>query len=83
MKIKTGDKVRVIAGKDAGKEGKVIQTFPILQRVIVDGVNMTVKHIRARGKQKGQRVEYNAPVHLSNVQLIGSAGKVGRVGKKL
>lgn len=82
MKIKTGDKVRVLAGKDAGKEGKVLQTFPQLERVVIEGVNKTVKHLRARGKQKGQKVEYNAPIHLSNVQLIGPSGKVGRIGKK-
>ncbi len=82
MKIKTGDNVRVLAGKDAGKEGKVTQTFPKLQRIVVAGVNVTVKHLKARGTQKGQKVEYNAPIHLSNVQLIGPSGKVGRVGSK-
>lgn len=82
MKIKTGDKVRVMVGKDKGKEGKVTQTFPKLERVVVDGVNSTVKFLRARGKQKGQRVEFNAPIHVSNVQVLSGGGKVGRVGVK-
>lgn len=71
-----------MAGKDKGKEGKVTQTFPKLERVVVDGVNTTVKFLRARGKQKGQRVEFNAPVHASNVQVVSSDGKVGRIGAK-
>ena len=82
MKIKTGDKVRIQAGKDKGKEGKVTQTFPKLERVVVEGVNTTVKFLRANGKQKGQRVEFNAPIHVSNVQVIAADGKVGRIGAK-
>ena len=62
MKIKTGDKVKVIAGKDKGKEGKVIQTFPAMEKVVVEGVNILKKHLRPRKKgDKGQRIELPAP----------------------
>lgn len=81
MKIKTGDNVRVIAGKDNGKTGKVVQVFPTLEKVVVEGVNKAVKHVKKRGNQPGQRTEYNAPIHVSNVRVIGKGGE-GRVGYK-
>ena len=83
MKIKTGDNVRVLSGKDKGKEGKVTQIFPKSSRVIVDGVNKMVKHLRSRGSQAGQRIEFFGPIHASNVQIITKGGKTGRVGYKM
>ncbi len=81
MKIKTGDNVRVIAGKHKGKEGKVLQTFPARSLVVVDGVNQAVKHIKAKGKNAaGQRVTFNAPFQSSRVAVIGEGGLKGRVG---
>jgi large subunit ribosomal protein L24 len=81
MKIKTGDKVRILAGKDKGKEGKVLQVFPKLQRVVVENINMMTKHLRARGSQRGQTIKFPSPLHLSNVRLISpKSGKGGRVG---
>ncbi len=81
MKIKTGDNVRVIAGKHKGKEGKVIQTFPTRELVVIDGVNQAVKHIKAKGKTAaGQRVTFNAPLPASRVAVIGEGGAKGRVG---
>ncbi len=82
MKIKTGDKVRIISGTAKGKEGKVTQVFPLLQRVIVEGANIRTRHLKGRGDKPGQKIEYAAPMHASNVQLIGKDGKVGRVGYK-
>lgn len=82
MKIKTGDKVRVITGAAKGKEGKVTQVFPDLSRLIVEGVNMRTRHLKGRGDKAGQKIEYAAPMHASNVQLIDTTGKVGRVGYK-
>ncbi len=71
LKIKTGDFVKVLAGKDKGKTGKVIQVFPKKQRVVVDGVNMMKKHLRSQQKdQPGQRVELAAPLHISNVKKV-------------
>lgn len=72
MKIKTGQSVKVISGKDKGKTGKIIQVFPKLEKVVVDGVNKAFKHLRARGgqEQKGERIEYFSPIHISNVKLV-------------
>lgn len=81
MKIKTGDMVKVTTGKDKGKTGKVLQVFPIEEKVVIEGVNTSVKHIKARGKTPGQRVEYTAPIDASNVAVIGKDG-TGRVGYK-
>jgi len=76
MKIKKDDNIIVIAGKDKGKKGKVIKAIPTLDKVIVEGINLAKKHIRASGgsdskgnKNKGQIVEIPAPIHVSNVKL--------------
>lgn len=84
MKIKTGDKVRVLAGKDKGKEGTVLQVFPKLSRVVVEGVNMMTKHLKKQGERAGQKIEFPAPLHASNVQVVSpKSGTTGRVGYKL
>jgi large subunit ribosomal protein L24 len=73
MKIKTGDQVKVIAGKDKGKTGKVIQVFPKENRVVVEGANILKKHVRSvKQGQPGQRVEFAAPLHASNVALVAA-----------
>lgn len=81
MKVKTGDNVRINAGKDKGKTGKVTQVFPKLQKVVVENINKTFKHLKKRGDQPGQRIEYSAPIHVSNVQVTSKDG-AGRVGYK-
>lgn len=78
MKIKSGDMVRIMVGKDKGKEGKVVQVFPDLNKVVVEGLNQRVKHLKRRGNQPGQRITYSGPIDASNVQVVGSKG-VGRV----
>ncbi len=82
MKIKTGDNVKVMAGKDRGKTGKVIQVFQKDKKVVVEKVNILVKHIRSRQQgQSGQRIELPAPLSMSNVQVICPAcNKPTRVG---
>lgn len=70
MNIKTGDKVRILSGKDKGKEGKVTQVLPKLGMLVVEGLNKTVRHIKARGKQTGQRVSYDGPIRTDKVTLI-------------
>ncbi|MEK7458776.1 MAG: 50S ribosomal protein L24 [Patescibacteria group bacterium] len=82
MKIKTGDKVRIMVGKDKGKEGKIIQVFPEANRVVVEGLNQHVKHMKKRGTQPGQKVTFSAPLNASNVQMVGSNG-IGRVGYRM
>lgn len=84
MKIKTGDKVRIISGKDKGKEGNVMQVFPKLERIVVEGVNLMTRHLKGRSGQAGQKVQFPSPLHISNVKLISSkSGTAGRVGYKL
>ncbi len=81
MKIKTGDNVRVIAGKDKGKEGRVLQVFPKLERIVVENVNMLTKNLKSRGTQPGQTIKFPSPLHVSNVRLVSvKSGKTGRVG---
>ncbi len=82
MKIRKGDKVIVVSGKDRGKDGKVIRTFPAKNMVVVEGVNIKKKHQRpTKDNQKGQVVEQTSPVHVSNVMLKDpKTNKPTRVG---
>jgi len=71
MVIKTGDKVKVLAGKDKGKEGTVLKSLPKKDRVIVEGINMIKKHNKPSGMSpQGGIEETEAPIHVSNVMLI-------------
>ena len=88
MKIKKGDLVQVITGKDKGKQGKVIAAYPRDERVLVEGVNRVKKHTKAgptaKGSQAGGIVTTEAPIHVSNVQLVcKSCGQPTRVGHML
>ncbi|MGQ0576710.1 MAG: 50S ribosomal protein L24 [Pseudonocardia sp.] len=87
MKVKKGDTVLVIAGKDKGAKGKVIQAYPTQDRVLVEGVNRIKKHTRItqnqRGAQSGGIVTQEASIHVSNVMVIDADGKPARVGRKL
>ncbi|HAH03951.1 MAG: 50S ribosomal protein L24 [Parcubacteria group bacterium GW2011_GWA2_43_17] len=84
MKIKKNDNVKIIAGKDKGKTGKVAQVFPQHNKVVVEGLNVRFKHMRPkRQNEKGQRIEYSAPLDASNVMVIDSkTGKPTRIGHK-
>lgn len=76
MKIKSGQSVQVLTGKDKGKTGQVIQVFPKLDKLVVDGVNKAYKHLKRQqmsGGQKGERVEYFSPIHASNVKVVVEA----------
>ncbi|MGX7824295.1 50S ribosomal protein L24 [Actinokineospora sp. 24-640] len=85
MKIKKGDTVVVISGKDKGAKGKVIQAYPVTNKVLVEGVNRVKKHTRVsqnqRGAQSGGIVTQEAPIHVSNVMLVAD-GQAVRVGYK-
>ena len=90
MRIKKGDKVVVIAGKDKGSIGKVIKAFPKLDRVLVEGVNRVTKHTKptqtASGSQAGGIVHQEAMIHVSNVQLaveVDVDGKKKTVGTRV
>lgn len=83
MKIKKGDNIIVIAGKDKGKTGKVIVSFPKENKVLVEGINVSKKHQRAqKSGAKGQIVDKAMPINVSNV-MINEGGKRARVGKKM
>ena len=85
MKIRKGDTVLIISGKDRKKTGKVSQVFPKDNRITVEGVNIIKKHVRPkRTGEKGQRVEVSHPLDVSNVKLIcPKCKKPTRVGYKL
>src|SRR5215467_1555212 len=89
MKIKKGDEVVVIAGRDRGREGKVILVYPDQQRVLVHGVNIIRKNTKvnfqgARGAKEGGIVTQEAPIHVSNVALVHpDTNKAVRAGYKL
>ena len=71
MKVKVGDTVKIIAGKDKGKEGKVIKTYKKLDKVVVEGLNIVKKHSKPRTNQdKGGIFDVEAPIHVSNVKVI-------------
>ncbi len=71
MTIKKDDNVKILVGKDKGKTGKVVKAFPREDKVIVAGVNKVKRHQKARKEgQKGQMVEMEMPMHVSNVTLV-------------
>lgn len=84
MKIKKGDMVQVISGKDKGAQGKVIEAYPKRDKVLVEGVNRVKKHVansyNERGAESGGIVTQEAPIHVSNVMILDSDGTPTRVG---
>jgi large subunit ribosomal protein L24 len=84
MKVKKGDTVLVLSGKDKGARGRVIAAYPQTQRVLVEGVGRIKKHTRIsttqRGAQQGGIVTQEAPIHVSNVMVVGPDDKPTRVG---
>lgn len=85
MKIKKNDKVKMLAGKDTGKTGKVLKIFPEEGKLTVEGLNLMKKHTRPRKEgEKGQRVEIPRKIDSSNVKLIcPKCGKPCRVGYEI
>ena len=85
MKIKKGDTVLIISGKDRGRKGKVLKAFPKEQKVLVESINLKKKHVRPKREgEKGQIVQISAPIHVSNVKLIcPKCEKATRIGYKI
>jgi large subunit ribosomal protein L24 len=87
VKVKKGDTVVVIAGKDKGAKGKVIAAYPRQNKVLVEGVNRIKKHTRIRTTQRGAKtggiVTQEAPIHVSNVMVLDSDGNPTRVGYRI
>src|SRR5438309_9600068 len=88
-KIKKGDSVQVMSGKDRGHQGRVLAMIPTDDRLIIEGVNMVKRHVKlraARGGRQGQEggiINQEAPIHVSNVQLICPSCGPTRVGYRL
>jgi large subunit ribosomal protein L24 len=87
MKVHKGDTVLVIAGKDKGAKGKVLQAYPDRDRVLVEGVNRIKKHTPVSTTQRGARsggiVTQEAPIHVSNVMVVDPDGKPTRIGYRV
>ncbi|WAH39105.1 50S ribosomal protein L24 [Alicyclobacillus dauci] len=85
MRVKTGDKVVVIAGKDKSKSGRILKVFPKEQRVLVEGVNIVKRHTKPNpSNPDGGILEKEAPIHVSNVAIADpKTGQATRVGYKI
>ena len=80
-KIKKGDRVVLLAGKDKGRQGTVLRVAPKEERVVVEGLNMVQRHTRpSQGDPQGGIKNKEAPLHVSNVAVVDSKGKATRVG---
>lgn len=73
MNVKKGDTVKILVGKDKGKEGVVLSVLAKENKAVVDGYNMYKKHVKDRNKDKGGIVEYAAPIHASNLKVTKAA----------
>ncbi|MGR3435756.1 MAG: 50S ribosomal protein L24 [Shimia sp.] len=79
-KLKTGDKVVVLAGKDKGKTGEITSVDPKAGKAVVDGVNMAIRHTRQSQTSQGGRIPKAMPIDLSNLSMVDANGKATRVG---
>ncbi|MCT4333122.1 50S ribosomal protein L24 [Paracoccus sp. YLB-12] len=79
-KLKKGDKVVVLAGKDKGKQGEITAVMPKDNKAVVDGVNVAIRHTRQSQNSQGGRVPKAMPIDLSNLALMDKNGKATRVG---
>ena len=82
-KLKKGDKVVVLAGKDKGKEGEISSVSPKTGKAIVDGINIAIRHTRQSQASQGGRIPQAMPIDLSNLALVDSNGKPTRVGFRM
>lgn len=84
LHVKKGDEVKVIAGNEKGKEGRILAVFPDKERVLVEGINMRVHHDQpTQENPQGGRIEREVSLHVSNVMVIDpSTGEPTRIGRK-
>ena len=82
-KLKKGDTVVVLTGKDKGKTGEITQVMPKDNKAVVDGVNIALRHTRQSQTSQGGRVPKNMPIDLSNLALMDKNGKPTRVGFRM
>ena len=85
MKIRKGDQVQIISGKDRGKRGKVLEVLVSKDKVVVEGLNIAKRHRRPKKEgEKGQRVEIASPMNVSNAMIVcAHCGKLTRIGYKI
>ena len=82
-KLRKGDKVVVLAGKDKGKQGEITQVMPAVNKAVVDGINIAIRHTKQSQASQGGRIPQAMPVDLSNLALVDSNGKATRVGFRM
>jgi large subunit ribosomal protein L24 len=83
LHIRKGDMVRVLSGNDKGKEGKVLRVFPEKERIIIEGVNLRIRHTRPNQLHpQGGRIEQERAIHASNVMPLDGNGDPTRIGRK-
>lgn len=82
-KLKKGDKVIVLAGKDKGKTGEIDRVMPADNKAIVNGINISIRHTKQTQQSQGGRLPQAMPIDLSNLALVDSAGKATRVGFRI
>jgi large subunit ribosomal protein L24 len=80
MKFKVNDQVLVTAGKDKGKQGKIVKVMPDRDAVVVEGANKYVKHIKPMGEREGQRVSVERPLPTAKIAIINDKGQPDRIG---
>lgn len=81
QKIKKGDRVKILAGSDKGKTGKVLRMIPKRDRVVVEGIRTVKRHTKAQGTNPGGIIEKQSPMHISNVALVDRAEKATKASK--
>ena len=79
-KLRKGDKVVVIAGKDKGRQGEITRVIPKDNKAVVSGVNVAIRHTKQSAQAQGGRIAKELPIQLSNLALLDSNGKATRVG---
>jgi large subunit ribosomal protein L24 len=82
-KLKKGDKVVVLAGKDKGKQGEIVAVMPKENRAVVDGINIAIRHTRQSASSQGGRQPKAMPIDLSNLAIVDKNGKATRVGFRM
>ena len=83
MKVQINDIVRVLVGKDKGKQAKVLSVLPKRQMVVLEGINQVTRHRKPQNGQAGERVILTKPLHVSKVGVVNGAGEIDRVGYKI
>jgi large subunit ribosomal protein L24 len=82
-KIRKGDKVMVMTGKDKGRQGEVLSVDPKAERAVVDGLNIAIRHTKQSQTSQGGRQPKAMPIHLSNLSIVDANGKPTRVGFRM